>query len=169
MSSSALGAESQDSSQPPATINASFVARALAFGIDCGILGCLEVGLATFIICLPSNLAGPDHFPFITILLIHWGGFILWTSILPPTYFTVFHACGGQTPGKLALGIKVISLAGKPISCGTGFLRSTGYLFSALPMMAGFLWSMADKDRKTWHDILASTRVISGINDLTKN
>lgn len=84
-------------------------------------------------------------------------------------YFTVFHALGGQTPGKLMLGIKVIATgARKEMTLAQSFLRSCGYVLSALPLGAGFLWAVVEKSHLAWHDQLADTMVVSQRNDLTK-
>jgi uncharacterized RDD family membrane protein YckC len=68
----------------------------------------------------------------------------------------------GGSPGKLALGLKVINADdGQTVSLGRLFLRETvGRLLSTLPLFLGYIWVSWDKERKTFHDMLAKTRVI---------
>ncbi len=76
-------------------------------------------------------------------------------------YFTLFHACSGQTIGKMILGIRVVTEDNKQVSPAFAFLRWVGYILSFIPFASGFLWSAVDKDHCTWHDRLAQTRVVS--------
>ncbi|MEW6499863.1 MAG: RDD family protein [Thermodesulfobacteriota bacterium] len=145
---------------PPLAAGASFGRRALALCIDLAALAFLN-----------------------TIFLSHLGGLLfsgaprtLWTMLLlsstlagaallvPPllglAYFTVFSACGGQTIGKLLLGIRVVEREGGALSWGRAFLRAVGQLASALPLGAGFLWALIDREGRAWHDHLAMSRVV---------
>jgi uncharacterized RDD family membrane protein YckC len=65
------------------------------------------------------------------------------------------------TPGKLLLGVRVISLAsGRPPTLGRALLRFAAYLVSLLPASLGFLWSFWDKRAQGFHDKLSGTIVI---------
>ena len=75
-------------------------------------------------------------------------------------YFIVLHSWGGKTLGKIFMGIRVESSQGEDLPVGVSFLRLVGYLLSALPVGAGFLWSVLDKDHATWHDKLDGSRVV---------
>lgn len=75
-------------------------------------------------------------------------------------YFVVFWATTGQTPGKMALGVKVIGVDGTPVSWGKAILRYIGYLISGLVLMLGFIWVAFDSKRQGWHDKIASTYVV---------
>ncbi len=78
------------------------------------------------------------------------------------TYFTYFHGITGRTPGKMLLGLQVVSTDGTPISFGTAFLRAVGYLISSLlfTFPFGFIWAAFDKKKQGWHDKIAGTVVI---------
>ncbi len=76
------------------------------------------------------------------------------------SYFTFFHGYTGQTPGKKLFGLKVVHTSGLPLTFGQAFLRWVGYVLSALPMSAGFLWAVIDKNKQGWHDKLSDTYVI---------
>ena len=75
-------------------------------------------------------------------------------------YFSILHACGGRTVGKTLMGLKVVSVDDHPLEVDRSFLRWTGYLISAIFMMAGFFWIVLDRESRAWHDILALTKVV---------
>lgn len=73
----------------------------------------------------------------------------------------LFWATRQATPGKLALGLRVVDAAGggaPPI--GRLVARYVGYLVSAIPLGLGYLWMLWDPRRQTWHDKLAGTVVV---------
>jgi uncharacterized RDD family membrane protein YckC len=67
----------------------------------------------------------------------------------------------GATPGKLAVGIKIVdaSTGGAP-STGRLVIRLLCYLLSAAPLYLGFLWAVIDRRKQAWHDKIAGTVVI---------
>lgn len=74
-------------------------------------------------------------------------------------YFTYFHGIKGRTPGKMLMGLQVLSVEGTPISFGVSFLRSVGYLVSSI-FYIGFIWAAFDRRKQGWHDKIAGTVVI---------
>jgi uncharacterized RDD family membrane protein YckC len=84
----------------------------------------------------------------------------LFSILLNIAYFTYFHGSTGRTPGKMLLGLQVVSVAGAPISFGIAFLRSVGYLVSSIVFCLGFIWIGFDKKKQGWHDKMAGTVVI---------
>ncbi|MEQ8676508.1 MAG: RDD family protein [Aggregatilineales bacterium] len=67
----------------------------------------------------------------------------------------------GQTPGKMALGIKIIKTNGQQLSFLDAFLRNVvGYQVSSLVIFLGFLWALGDKNAQTWHDKIVNTVVV---------
>ncbi len=76
-------------------------------------------------------------------------------------YFTVMTGEGGQTLGKMLLGIKVQGSDGSPVGYGRALIRTIGYIVSFFFMtFLGFLWALWDKNNQTWHDKIAGTEVI---------
>ena len=67
----------------------------------------------------------------------------------------------GQTPGKSAVGVRVIKADGSEISDIDAFIRAIGYHVSALLCGLGFIWAIFDGNNQTWHDKLAGTYVVS--------
>ncbi len=66
----------------------------------------------------------------------------------------------GQTPGKFALGIRVIKADGSVISDTDAVIRAIGYQVSGMLLGIGFLWAIIDKRNQGWHDKLARTYVV---------
>jgi uncharacterized RDD family membrane protein YckC len=75
-------------------------------------------------------------------------------------YFIAFTAVGGQSIGKMAAGIKVISREDSSVPIGRATLRTLAYVASALPLGAGFLPGVLGAERLALHDRLAHTRVV---------
>ena len=76
-----------------------------------------------------------------------------------PMYFI---GAKGQTPGKMALSVKVIRKEdGQVPGYMKAFLREVvGKFISTLVFGLGFFWMIWDKDKQTWHDKIAGTVVI---------
>lgn len=76
----------------------------------------------------------------------------------------------GQTLGKQALGIRVIRTDGQPVSLGTVALRHWlmkyfVFLYLALftlylATLLNYLWPLWDGEKRTFHDMVANTRVV---------
>ncbi|HEY3232179.1 MAG TPA: RDD family protein [Roseiflexaceae bacterium] len=67
----------------------------------------------------------------------------------------------GATPGKLALGLKIVDAqTGARPTTGRLVLRFVCYLLSALPLYLGFIWIAIDRRKQGWHDKIAGTVVI---------
>lgn len=72
-----------------------------------------------------------------------------------------FWTHGGQTLGMKTWKLKLISLQGGNMSWRQAGLRFVTALFSWLCGGLGFIWSLFDKEKRCWHDILSETRMIS--------
>lgn len=81
--------------------------------------------------------------------------------LLGIAYYTYFEGSTGQTMGKKALGIRVISLeGGGAIGFGRAFIRYVGRIVSAIPLLLGYFWMLWDKEKQTWHDKFAGAVVV---------
>jgi uncharacterized RDD family membrane protein YckC len=68
----------------------------------------------------------------------------------------------GRTVGKRATECKVVdSGTEQVIGFGRGLLRTIAMAVSLLPFGLGFLWPIWDPQNRTFHDMIARTRVIS--------
>lgn len=75
-------------------------------------------------------------------------------------YPVFFWTMMGQTPGKWALGLRVVRTDGRPLTIWRSILRYLAYWLSALPLFLGFVWIIFDAKRQGWHDKIADTCVI---------
>ena len=66
----------------------------------------------------------------------------------------------GQTPGKWAMGVRVIKSDGTEIRDIDALLRAIGYQASGILFGLGYLWAFIDKDNQTFHDKIARTYVV---------
>ena len=139
---------------------APFAARTMALLIDLVLLTLFYLSLFLLLGKTLSAQVRPDDLWGMFRLTIGFPTlFMAGCFFLPITYFTVFHACSGQTIGKMFLGIRVVSTDRQAISPGRAFLRSIGYLVSAIPFAAGFFCVVLDRNHCAWHDKLAGTMV----------
>ena len=76
------------------------------------------------------------------------------------SYMIFFLGKFGATPGKMALGIKVVRPDGRPIGFGLATGRYFATMVSGMTMGIGHIMAFFDKEKKTLHDRIAGTRVI---------
>jgi uncharacterized RDD family membrane protein YckC len=84
-------------------------------------------------------------------------GFLL---LLNGGYLALFTAANGQTIGKMACGLKVVSGSEAPLSVGRAVLRVVAFLVGAAAAGLGLLPAAFDGARRGLHDRLADTRVV---------
>ena len=127
--------------------------RILAALLDVALLSALDAA----ILYLTLRLLGLATAQIFELPILPLLAFFL---LLNGGYFIAFTAVGGQSIGKMALGIKVISQEENGVPIGRATLRTLAYLVSALPLGAGFLAGVISADRLALHDRLAHTRVV---------
>jgi len=84
----------------------------------------------------------------------------LFGTLIGAAYGIVFHWRWGQTIGKMALQIKVVSMDGGPLSLGQATGRYFATFLSAVILCIGFIMVGFRSDKRALHDLLAGTRVI---------
>ncbi len=76
-------------------------------------------------------------------------------------YHWLFIGLMGQTPGKMAVGIRVVNAEGSAPGLGFALLRELpGKILSTIPIYLGFLWIIWDGQKQGWHDKIANTCVV---------
>ncbi len=75
-------------------------------------------------------------------------------------YYIFFWTSSGQTIGKALMGVRVVSVSGRPLTFFQALFRFLLYPVSAMFFFLGFFWVLADNQRQGWHDNLARTYVI---------
>ena len=141
--------------------------RAGALLVDMVVLVLLHAGSSLIIGTLLLKTTGMDLVQIIGTALLYFIYLLVAPPVLTMLYFTVLHAFGGQTIGKMLFGLRVVSANGEDISGGVAFLRWAGTVVSALPLAVGFIWAIFDGDHCTWHDRLSGTRTVATRNILT--
>lgn len=93
--------------------------------------------------------------------LMRYGGGEVFGILVPLLYYWLFTGLRGQTPGKMALGIKVVNAQGNRPGLGYAALREIlGKLISTIVLCIGFFWIAWDKNKQGWHDWIAGTYVV---------
>lgn len=80
--------------------------------------------------------------------------------IVIPLILSVLVAATGRTLGKRALGLKVVSADGGPVSWGQAFIRETVGKFLSGFFLLGYVTAIGDVKKQTWHDHIARTLVV---------
>jgi uncharacterized RDD family membrane protein YckC len=81
--------------------------------------------------------------------------------VVPAVAVVVFWRRYGGTPGKMAVGAKIVDAkTGERPSTARLVLRFFAYLVSALPLFLGFLWIGVSRRKQGFHDKIARTMVI---------
>ena len=66
----------------------------------------------------------------------------------------------GATPGKMAMGLKVVRPDGGPVSLGRAFGRYFAKILSGLILAIGYIMAGFDSQKRALHDMICDTRVI---------
>ncbi len=90
---------------------------------------------------------------------------LLWVLISVaafPYYILLEGGATGQTLGKKAVGIRVVSMqTGGPIGYGKAFVRTLIRSFISFCIcLLGYLWMLWDKEKQTWHDKISDSVVV---------
>ena len=67
----------------------------------------------------------------------------------------------GQTLGKMAVGVKVVSPDGERIGYGRAAGRVLAEIVTGFTIGIGYLMVLWDDERRSLHDRIASTRVVN--------
>jgi uncharacterized RDD family membrane protein YckC len=98
-----------------------------------------------------QGLSGETFSPLVGVIL---------TVMYIVGYHVFFWSLTGQTPGKIMLGLRVVTTKGKKVNLLRALLRFFGYLVSAVPLFLGYAWILVDDRRQGWHDKISGTFVV---------
>jgi uncharacterized RDD family membrane protein YckC len=126
---------------------AGFWIRAVAALIDFAVFGLVYLSFRL----IGARIVGPDVESFATFRAF-------FTLVFAGAYTTVLHALGGQTIGKLIVGVRVVVGDRELPPLGTAFLRHLAYFASAI-LGLGFAMAALRVDKRALHDLIAGTRV----------
>jgi uncharacterized RDD family membrane protein YckC len=137
--------------------DASVARRTIAGIIDVAILGTIAAVIVLLTLRIAELTLAEWHLlpvaPMLAFLLLLCGG-----------YFILFTAAGGQTIGKMIMGIRVVNAAGDApprVSFRTAFIRTLTCLGSVVALGGGFLPVLFSAERRAFHDRVADTRVVA--------
>ena len=91
-------------------------------------------------------------------LAAHAEFLLLW--LLTGAYAVISWRRGGQTIGMRPWRLKVVAADGQPASWRALCLRYALATLSVLAFGLGLLWCLIDRERRSWHDIAAGTRLV---------
>jgi uncharacterized RDD family membrane protein YckC len=126
--------------------------RLAALLIDHLLLVAIDAGVIYF----TTRMAG---LTFAEIRMLPLIPMITFIALVKLSYFIAFTAVGGQTIGKMAMGIRVVGEHGS-IGGACAIRRTLASLLTVLTMGIGFLPAFFGTDRRTLHDRLTGTRVV---------
>jgi len=86
-------------------------------------------------------------------------GTLVYMLLVSFVFLGGFWTHGGQTLGMRAWRFRVVTSDGRALTWPHAARRFAWALVSWAAAGAGFLWSLLDRERRTWHDIMSSTRL----------
>lgn len=93
--------------------------------------------------------------------VIHGVADVLISWILPAIAIILFWMYRQATPGKMAIGARIVDAAtggrASPIQL---VVRYLGYFVAMIPLFLGIIWVAFDARKQGWHDKIAGTVVV---------
>jgi uncharacterized RDD family membrane protein YckC len=86
-----------------------------------------------------------------------YGTYLLVTSFF---YYGWFWTRGGQTLGMRAWGVRLVGRNATGVMWRECLVRYLAAVVSLVPFGLGFIWSVIDAERRSWHDRISGTRLI---------
>ncbi|AHF93214.1 hypothetical protein OPIT5_26370 [Opitutaceae bacterium TAV5] len=134
---------------------AGFWIRFVAAFID-GVCVQIIVFIPSFVIGLLIGMAGPGQ--QVTQILAQMAGFII-GLVIGITYEIFFIRKFDATPGKLAVGIRLLRADGSKLSVGRILGRYFAKLVSGIILCIGYILAAFDSEKRALHDHMCDTRV----------
>jgi uncharacterized RDD family membrane protein YckC len=132
---------------------AGFWVRVGASLIDAVILFVLQMAFqAVFLPLFSSRNTGS--------MLIVMGLSYIFSITTGALYEALLIARYAATPGKMALGLKVVRTDGSAVSLGRAFGRHFSKMISAMILLIGYIMVAFDDQKRGLHDMICDTRVV---------
>jgi uncharacterized RDD family membrane protein YckC len=129
-------------------------ARFAAAAIDHLLLAAIDVAVVYFTLRMTgltmADLSMLPAAPLVAFLLL-----------VKLSYFCAFTAVGGQTIGKMAMRIRVVTAEDESVDGALAVKRTLAGVASAATLGLGFLPALVGSDRRALHDRLTRTRVVA--------
>jgi uncharacterized RDD family membrane protein YckC len=75
-------------------------------------------------------------------------------------YVIGFWVARGATPGKMLMGVEIMTTDGQPIGLGRAIARYLGYFLSGFLLLIGYIMIGLRRDKRGLHDLIAGTVVV---------
>lgn len=150
--------------EPPALLPGGGFRRTAAFIIDHMILSFITMPIFVGVL-LGFKIADPNAGLIATMMTqqakVNAVYYALWLPIFF-LYFGWFYKNRGATPGKLALGLRVIDTrTGTHIGYWRAFFRELiGRFIDFVPILAGYIVGLVRSDKRCFHDLIFGTQVV---------
>ena len=107
--------------------------------------------------CYQKNYRNDHNVCLVSVITVADGNITKATA----AYYAWFHASHSMaTPGKMAVGIKVVRLSGERISLARGIGRYFATILSGLILGIGFLMAAFTDRKQALHDMICDTLVV---------
>lgn len=137
---------------PAAPVAAPAMARVASALVDVALLAAIDLAVVYF----TAQMAGVPVAEAAELPLVPLSAFVVGLNV---AYLAVFTANGGQTLGKMAMGLRVEATDGA-LTFGGAMVRVAVAIAGGLAMGAGFIPALWRDDRRAVHDHVAHTRVV---------
>lgn len=128
------------------------IARLASALVDVAVMAAIDAA----VIYLTTQMAGVPVSDVATLPLVPLAAFLLGLNV---AYLAIFTANGGQTLGKMAMGLRVEATDGA-LTFGGAIVRVAATIAGGLAIGAGFIPALWRADRRAVHDQIAHTRVV---------
>ena len=119
----------------------------------------IPFGLSSLMMNAVTDYTGSSLMQFTNFAM--WGVYMAIVFIIGLAYFTYFEGKSGQTPGKKALGIKVVGVDGKAIDYTDAFIRTILRIIDGIAFyIVGFIFIIATEKSQRLGDLAAKTVVV---------
>jgi uncharacterized RDD family membrane protein YckC len=145
---------------------AGFWIRVVAYLIDLVILLVVQsiVNFAIFGSMMatvnPTVVPGQNPFEVMGPMFARLGMSMLTNTAITAAYFTFFVGALAASPGKLALGLKIVRPDGTAVGYGRALGRYLAGILSGLILAIGYIMVGFDSEKRGLHDMICDTRVI---------
>jgi uncharacterized RDD family membrane protein YckC len=137
-------------SGPVRRVTAAFVDHLILLSID------------AIVIYFTFQIAGLPFSAWRTVPIVPLALFLM---MVKGSYFSVFTMLGGQTVGKMATGIRVVTDTDREVEPARAVQRTLAALASVATVGIGFAPVLFAGDRRALHDRVAGTRVIGPLHE----
>ena len=134
------------------------IRRIVAAMIDYAIL----LSIDAVVVYFTFQIAG---LPFTEWRSISLAPLVMFLLMVKAAYFSVFTMVGGQTVGKMATGIRVVTDNDRDVEPSRAVQRALAALASLATAGIGFVPVLFSDDRRALHDRLAGTRVVGPLHE----